>query len=671
MKTPPISSPILAAGLSGLLFTLACAPGLTWLDAGELGAAAAELGVAHPPGMPVFILLHKLVMTLVPVGDLAFRGNLASATLAAAAIGFLVAALRVWRVPALPAFAAGMLVATAGLFARHATTIEVYSGMGLWVTASIWMWAKWRSDGDARWTLALVLTIGLAAGHHAEIRLLALPIVGALLIYGTTHRRVLVAGVIAGLIGAAVISYLPLRAAAEPWRNWGDPSSLSTLWAHLMGARIRAAYTGVFGVVSWSAIQTFCSQLWGTSPVLLVLGLLGALRSRRHDGAWLIGAVFLLDAVYAVALNPMGLRDLQNGIPALAALGLSAGLALGWVVEWSERAWTGWLALGLIGISGVLNASELTARVEDRGLTALLDDATDAMPPETLMLVSSDDFAAGMAFQQTVEGARPDLAVVVRQHAWDASSLDPVRRRLPNSLKGWSGTLPSIERLSDPRWPLWWEWAEGSDAEARPSDLSAGIPFLTRGGPATGLRSILTHLESLGTSALADTQAKQTFARLASEWGQILMTQQADGPAVVLAFQIAAEIQPDTPRRWNNLATSKAYANDVAGAIAAVRRGLELAPKDPTLRANLVRYLLRAKETVEAHRVVEALVADSPQNADALALRGIMRANQKDFAGAKADFDAALSINPAHREARVGLNTLRRVLTRQTKKAAQ
>ena len=59
------------------------APGLTWLDAGELMAASHELGIAHPPWFPLFIMLHKFVAMVVPFGEIAFRGNLASAVLGA------------------------------------------------------------------------------------------------------------------------------------------------------------------------------------------------------------------------------------------------------------------------------------------------------------------------------------------------------------------------------------------------------------------------------------------------------------------------------------------------------------------------------------------------------------------------------------------------------------
>src|ERR1044071_8657683 len=58
------------------------APGLTWAnagsDGGDLIAAAATGGVAHPGGYPLYLLLARLFQ-FIPVGAVAFRTNLLSA----------------------------------------------------------------------------------------------------------------------------------------------------------------------------------------------------------------------------------------------------------------------------------------------------------------------------------------------------------------------------------------------------------------------------------------------------------------------------------------------------------------------------------------------------------------------------------------------------------------
>ncbi|KAM4690509.1 protein O-mannosyl-transferase TMEM260 [Rhinophrynus dorsalis] len=54
-------------------------------DSGELITAAYELGVAHPPGYPLFTLLAKMAVMFVPVGSVAYRVNLLCGLFGAAA----------------------------------------------------------------------------------------------------------------------------------------------------------------------------------------------------------------------------------------------------------------------------------------------------------------------------------------------------------------------------------------------------------------------------------------------------------------------------------------------------------------------------------------------------------------------------------------------------------
>ncbi|XP_064427165.1 protein O-mannosyl-transferase TMEM260 isoform X4 [Mirounga angustirostris] len=63
------------AGVAAV-FTLTLPPSVPGGDSGELITAAHELGVAHPPGYPLFTLVAKLAITLFPFGSVAYRVNL-------------------------------------------------------------------------------------------------------------------------------------------------------------------------------------------------------------------------------------------------------------------------------------------------------------------------------------------------------------------------------------------------------------------------------------------------------------------------------------------------------------------------------------------------------------------------------------------------------------------
>src|SRR5215475_13854809 len=75
-----------------LLYMLTLAPTVTLVDSGELILAAHGLGVAHPPGFPLWILLAHLA-SLLPFGNVAARINFSSAFFAALACAMLTLAL--------------------------------------------------------------------------------------------------------------------------------------------------------------------------------------------------------------------------------------------------------------------------------------------------------------------------------------------------------------------------------------------------------------------------------------------------------------------------------------------------------------------------------------------------------------------------------------------------
>ena len=71
--------------LAVYLFTLC--PSIYLEDSAEYVTVAATLGIPHPPGYPLYVLLGKL-FTFIPLGSLAWRVNLMSAFFGALTCAF-------------------------------------------------------------------------------------------------------------------------------------------------------------------------------------------------------------------------------------------------------------------------------------------------------------------------------------------------------------------------------------------------------------------------------------------------------------------------------------------------------------------------------------------------------------------------------------------------------
>ena len=172
------------AGLGLYIHTLA--PGVLAGDSVEFETLASTLGMTHPPGYPVYLLIAKL-FTFLPVGDIAYRVNLLSAVFAALALALLYLNGRLlagWRLPAL---AAVYGLGINGLFWLHAVIAELYTGAAALVAAEVLLLLLWRQKGWAGYLFAAGLLGGLSLGIHSTVALMAPAAIVYLLL--TTRRR--------------------------------------------------------------------------------------------------------------------------------------------------------------------------------------------------------------------------------------------------------------------------------------------------------------------------------------------------------------------------------------------------------------------------------------------------------------------------------------------------
>ena len=81
-----------------IVYIRTCSPTVTGGDNGELITAAYVLGVAHPPGYPLWTMLAALVIRLLEFTqwDVAYRVNLMSTVFGGMAAAFLFRSLVVW-----------------------------------------------------------------------------------------------------------------------------------------------------------------------------------------------------------------------------------------------------------------------------------------------------------------------------------------------------------------------------------------------------------------------------------------------------------------------------------------------------------------------------------------------------------------------------------------------
>jgi Protein of unknown function (DUF2723) len=226
---PPyrMAGAVFAAVLAVYAITLA--PTVTFWDAGEFIAASRTLGIPHPPGTPLFVLIAHAWALLVPLGEYAVRTNLLSAIFSAAGAAFFFLVVHESLTPGGDEVShpggrlvAAVLAALLGAFTftnwQNSNETEVYAVATFTIAAVSWLALLWRrrrnEDRAGRFLLLVVYLAGVSIGNH----LLAL------------------------LAGPAIVAFLAvtlLRSpAADPRRRreeWGQVAVVAGVWALLIG----------------------------------------------------------------------------------------------------------------------------------------------------------------------------------------------------------------------------------------------------------------------------------------------------------------------------------------------------------------------------------------------------------------------------------------------------
>ncbi|MGC8958290.1 MAG: glycosyltransferase family 117 protein [Chloroflexia bacterium] len=430
---------LLAALAAGALYAAGAAPGLTLRyggsDGGELAVAVYTLGIPHPTGYPTYVLLAQAVR-LFPWGTFAGRLNLFSALAGALTVG-LVALVAGELFPEetfsalVAALTAGLSLAVSGLFWSQALIAEVYTLHTFFLALSSWLLLRWRRHGGLYLPLA-GLSLGLGLGNHLTL-LFLLP--GALLLL--SGRRPSWAEGLGGgglfLAGLAVYLYLPLRAAADPWLNWGDPHDWSAFWAHISAA----AYQGLFFRRPWLEVAGNASAAAGFllrdfAPHGLVLGLAGLFLLGRWEGRTLLLLFFPAVSGLLLALTYGGAGSEVHLLPLYLAWALGCGVTAGALAAFLRgrfglRAASVALALPLLCFLLIVPGWGRWSLRNDPGPLPEIRTILEGLPPDGLLLTAQDEQTFPLWYAQVVEGIRPDVAVVdVRLLEWPW-----YRRQLP------------------------------------------------------------------------------------------------------------------------------------------------------------------------------------------------------------------------------------------------
>jgi hypothetical protein len=447
------SDPFLAAmaGLACLILYLpTLSPSVVAGDGGELQMLATVLGVSHPTGHPVLMLLGWLFAHLPLGGDPAFRVTLLGAVALAAADGLLYLLARELGAGRLPALAGTFLAASALRLWMHAAAAEVYPLASLFIVLGLWLLLRWGTGKTPLWVVTLALGFGLT--HHISMRLLGPAVLAYMLAVEPRlplRPRLWVPALVCLLLPLGLYAYVPLRAAYF--------ESLPELSGTVLGVRktIAAGFIsphyyahGPLGLIlALDYSQTFFSSrnlgldLFGQYvaiareqfPLLVVpvafVGIGVLFRRRARANLLFLLTYFVVMAAALKFLADVG-EDGDHFAPTywLTAVwfALGADAILGWARSrpWGKTWLWPCLAVAILALPllNIINHfPQMLARRQENVGRGILEQPL----PEGAVLAGEWSLITPLRYRQRVEGVRPDLWIF---HA-DASGIRLLMQR--------------------------------------------------------------------------------------------------------------------------------------------------------------------------------------------------------------------------------------------------
>ncbi len=457
-------APPLVAGLAVFAACVALAPpGRHWLDAGEIVAAAHGLGIAHPPGHPVAILVGKALSLLVPFGSIAFRVTVASAlalgasAAVAAHLGRTLLAQAFDLDDADAAWLAALVAVGAGACGPsllQGVRGEVYALNALLTLVAVAALVGGPLTPRRLGVAALAAGLGLA-NHHL---LLAAGVAPAVLVVGGLQRRRLAAGggvgrlavgtLGMGALGLGAYALLPIRALADPVANWGDPRTLPRfLWT--VSAEVFRRFRGDAPPASVldNAVDAVFVTMDSLGPLGGLVALVGfAVLIRRSGGP----AVAVAAAVFGVVLTKVVLGFEPNNpdlrgywLPAvlLLAPGAAAFAALVASAGRSARIWT-FAVTGLWLLARLGSGGPPLPGPQAEDPRKVANASLASIPAHGVALLADFNLAFSVWASEAVEGVRPDVSPVIRAFVDHPGYVEHIGRRFP-SLDAWrAGPCP-------------------------------------------------------------------------------------------------------------------------------------------------------------------------------------------------------------------------------------
>jgi hypothetical protein len=394
---PSYKAAAVASALVMLLYLITLSPSTAMWDTSEYIAAAYIMGIPHPPGNPLFILIGRVFSILPIAPNVAMRINILAALSSAISAGmwFLITerVLVAWLPQRWQRIVGGSLAALIGataftVWAQSVVNEKVYTVSLVGMAISAWLTVRWCDDPDGRKADRLLVLIAFISGlgyanHMAGFLVLPAVAIAVLIRRPRTALRWRLLLAVAGalILGMTPYATQPIRAAYFPAINEGEPTGcereigLDCTFSQLTWQRFKynfdreqygkpslgerqapfSAQVGMWWLYfKWQWLRDHWDRRPGVQTALAViflfLGGLGGYVHWRRDrrSFWFFGPL-----VFTVTFGLIYYMNFKYGYSQAPELGDSVPREVrdrDYFYLWSFSTWSVWAALGLVWV---------------------------------------------------------------------------------------------------------------------------------------------------------------------------------------------------------------------------------------------------------------------------------------------------------------------------------
>ena len=429
-----------------IVYVTTLAPGLYFIDTGELAAVCVKLGIAHPTGYPLFTILGSIFSKL-PLGDYIYRLNIMCALLSSVTalvfynmMYFILTELNLNKeqekstrfftdeknplTAIIISFSGAMVLAFSSTFWNTSNSLEVYSLHVLLVVTVMFLFLKAgnsyvKGDNDLKHWLIFAFVLGLSFTNHLSTIFLS---VGFLYLYFAVNGfskmsfRKIFYMIVPFVLALSVYVYFFVRG-DNTVIAWGNPVTWDNFMRHVSGKQFSVwmfTSTGSASKQFSHFVNIYPKEFFYIPVIIAIFGIVDTfLKQKRFFYFTLL--LFVFNILYAINYD---IHDIDTYF-LLAFVVTSIWFALGLKFLFAKMKISG---LAAVSLSLIIPAFSIYGNYDENNLknSHFVKEYTNnvfssAREKSIIMSTQWDFWVSASFYQQYVHNIRPDVIVIDKE----------------------------------------------------------------------------------------------------------------------------------------------------------------------------------------------------------------------------------------------------------------